>query len=291
MHGALPVAGTVACTGSTATFTPASALPSGAPFIATITTGAEDPAGNALAKSYVWSFTTAAPPPTITSTTPGNGALDVDVDVLITATFDQAMNASTIDETTFTVTQGATPVSGVVSYAGTTATFTPTVNLAAAGLVTATITTGVTDLGGTPMAADFTWTFDTGSAPTVISTNPANAAHGVAIDRAVGATFSVPMDPLTIDGTTFTVMQGANPIDGAVTYVGTTATFTPVQSYPLNAVLTATITTGAEDMNGDALARRLRVELRDGRAGRGSAGRSRGGVLAMRSWRSTRSRT
>ena len=41
--------------------------------------------------------------------------------------------------------------------------------------------------------------------PVVSSTLPANAATGVAINSAVSATFSKPMDPLTINSVTFTV--------------------------------------------------------------------------------------
>lgn len=51
---------------NTATFTPTSALPASTTFTATITTGALDMYGNALAANFVWTFTTSAvcaPPP------------------------------------------------------------------------------------------------------------------------------------------------------------------------------------------------------------------------------------
>jgi uncharacterized protein (TIGR03437 family) len=59
-QGATPVAGTVTYSGTTATFTPIAALASGTAYTATITNGAQDLAGNALAGNYVWSFTTGA---------------------------------------------------------------------------------------------------------------------------------------------------------------------------------------------------------------------------------------
>lgn len=256
-QGAVPVAGTVTCVGATATFTPTSALAPNAAFTATVTTGVTDVAGNAMTAAYAWGFSTSAlldvTPPTVTSTWPADGALNVAVNAPITAAFSEGMKAATITGATFTLTQGAIPVAGAVSYFGTTATFTPTVNLPTATQFTATLTTGVTDLAGNAMIADFVWTFHTGAPPTVISTNPTNGAQGVALNRKLDATFSVSMNPLTLDANTFTVAQGAIPIGGAVTYVGMTATFTPAVNYPINTVITATITTGAKDTNGNGL--------------------------------------
>jgi hypothetical protein len=56
------VTGTVAYDASTriARFTPTNALAASTAYTATITTGAKDAAGNALASNYAWSFTTAA---------------------------------------------------------------------------------------------------------------------------------------------------------------------------------------------------------------------------------------
>src|SRR5579863_2257979 len=166
--GATPVAGTVSYAGSTATFTPSTVLANSTLFTATITTGAKDPAGASLAANFVWTFTTAAAaaPPTVLSTVPVNGATGVAVNTTISATFSEAMNAATINGTTFTVTgPGATPVAGIVTYAGTTATFTPTTLLANSTLFTATITTGAKDPTGAPLSANFVWTFTTAPPP------------------------------------------------------------------------------------------------------------------------------
>ena len=113
---------------------------------------------------------------------------------------------------------------------------------AAVTLTGATIT--VPGGGGTP--ADTT-------PPTVSSTIPANAATGVAINSAVTATFSEALDPLTVT-TTFTLEQGLTPVSGTVTYADVTATFTPASNLAPSTVYTATITTGAKDLAGNALA-------------------------------------
>lgn len=57
-QGGNAVAGTVAYSGTTATFTPTTPFTSNTVYTATITTGAKDLAGNALAATLVWSFTT-----------------------------------------------------------------------------------------------------------------------------------------------------------------------------------------------------------------------------------------
>ncbi|MFY9854767.1 MAG: Ig-like domain-containing protein, partial [Terracidiphilus sp.] len=58
--GGTAVAGTVAYSGTTATFTPSAVLAYGTTYTATITTGASSPGGAELIGPYVWSFTTAS---------------------------------------------------------------------------------------------------------------------------------------------------------------------------------------------------------------------------------------
>jgi hypothetical protein len=74
----------------------------------------------------------------------------------------------------------------------------------------------------------------------------------VCINRAIAATFSEAMGPLTITNLTFTVAG----VSGTVTYNAITkiATFTPASNLAANTTYTATITTGAKDLAGNALA-------------------------------------
>jgi len=252
--GATPVPGAVTYSGSTATFTPTASLAASTVYTATITTGATDPAGNPLAANFVWSFTTGLP--IVLSTVPTNGATSVAVNTLVSATFSEPMNGLTFTNATFTLKgPGATPVAGAVTFAGSTATFTPTTVLANSTLFTATITTGAKDNAGVGLAANFVWTFMTAPPPTVVSTIPANAAPAVAVNTIISATFSEAMDPATITGATFKVTgPGVTPVAGAVTYSGTTATFTPAAILANSTLFTATITTGAKDPTGAPLA-------------------------------------
>ena len=67
-------------------------------------------------------------PPAVLSTNPAARATGVFTNRNITATFSEAMDASTITTSTFTLTQGigGTAVAGVVTYVGNVATFNPT---------------------------------------------------------------------------------------------------------------------------------------------------------------------
>src|SRR5450759_1743111 len=93
-----------------------------------------------------------------------------------------------------------------------------------------------------------------GVPPTVTSTVPVKNATGIAVNSNISAIFSVAMNPSTINATTFTLKQGSTAVSGAVTYAGTTATFTPAANLDANLIYTAAITTGAKNTAGDALA-------------------------------------
>lgn len=99
-------------------------------------------------------------------------------------------------------------------------------------------------------------------APTVTSTVPTNSAVNVPVNSAVTATFSEAMNAATIapfGAGTFTLQQTGPPfaaVIGTVTYPvgGVTATFTPSSNLLPGTSYTATITTGAQDPAGVALA-------------------------------------
>ena len=281
-NGVSYLPGTVSydATNHIAVFTPAAAFAPSTRYTATIITGIKDLAGNPLTTDFAWCFTTAAnpdgTPPSVTSTIPANAASDVAVNRKITATFSEDMNSSTLTSASFTVT-GPGPVSGTVTYVGRTAVFTPSNSLASNTTYTARITTGAMDLAGNASQAN-AWTFTTGAnadviAPFRFSTNPANSASGVAIDEPIRVTLSEPMDPATLNTANFAVTgPGATLVIGTVAFDATnnTATFTrinhpttpavihppsePVSNLERGTTYTATLTTGAKDLAGNALA-------------------------------------
>jgi hypothetical protein len=265
--GGTAVPGTVSCSESVATFTPTADLAVNTVYIATITTGAQSLAGTPLASNYVWTFRTlpAPTPPTVISTVPANGATAVAINHALSATFSVAMDTTTIDAATFTLTKtGGAAVTGVVTYvaAGSVATFTPASALASSTAYTATITTGAMDLEGTALASNYSWSFTTaaassGTAPTVNSSIPLIGATAVPLNQVVSADFSEAMNPATISSSTFTLTgPGTTAVSGLVAYaaVGDTLTFTPTANLAPNTLFTATISTGVQNLAGTALA-------------------------------------
>ncbi len=262
-QGTVVIAGTVTYFGTTATFLPTTSLMPNTVYTASITTGAKDLAGNAIASIYTWSFTTGAmvdgAPPTVLSSVPASNTTGVVNSIHPSVTFSEAMNATTINTTTFTLKQGTTAVAGTVAYSGTTATFTPASSLVANTVYTASITTGAKDVAGNAIASPYIWSFTTAvaadvTAPTVLSVVPASGATSVAANSNITAAFSEAMNASTITSTTFTLKQGTISVAGLVTYSGTTATFNPAGDLTGNTVYTATITTGAKDLAGNAIA-------------------------------------
>jgi len=258
--GQTPVTGTVGYIGTSAIFSPADDLAISTLYTVTITTGAKDMTGNALAGNFVFTFTTGlisdVTKPAVIATN-ASGATNVPTNTKIDATFSKGMDPLTITSATFTLQQGATAIPGTVTYSGADAVFTPASNLAQGTIYTATITTGAMDLAGNALANNFVWSFTTATspdttAPAVTSTNPADLATKVPVNSAINATFSKTMNPLTISTSSFMVAG----VSGVVTYdaINRIATFTPAANLAVGTTYTATITTGSSDLAGNSLA-------------------------------------
>jgi hypothetical protein len=192
--------------------------------------------------------------PAVISTSPVNVASGVPLNKIVTATFSKKMNGATITPTSYTLQQGVTLITGTVTYTDSTASFTPSSPLSANTTYTGTVKASVKDKTGNALVADYIWTFNTGIVPMVISVDPLNLATGVVLNKLITGTFSQVMDPLTITSSTFTLRIGLIPVLGAVTYAGSTATFTPTVALLPGTLYTATITTGARNTTGIAIA-------------------------------------
>jgi hypothetical protein len=260
------IPGNVTYSGFSAVFTPSSNLAPATTYTPTITSGAKDLAGNALASNYAWVWTTAAAHdttiPTVIGTIHTNGATNVTINTKVGATFSEAMDPLTITNANFTLenSEDGAAVEGTVGYSGVNALFIPLNNLEPYARYTITVkggADGVTDLAGNPMTSDFVISWTTGAVPdatppNVTLTAPTNAATGVLINSKVTATFSKEMDPLTITNLIFTVAG----VPGAVTSDPLTrmATFTPASNFAAGTSYTATISTEAQDLAGNAMA-------------------------------------
>ena len=193
----------------TATFTPSTpALASSTLFTATVTKAATDVTGNALAgtaaalpnaSDHVWTFTTGTAadttPPTVTLVSPLDTSTGVCLTKIVSATFSKAMDAATLNTSTFTVTAAGVAVAGTVSYdaANFRANF---VTTNAAGFAPSTAflvtvksgTSGVKDLAGNALVADKVWGFSTGTQACTAPANLGSAASFGSFGGGAGVT-------------------------------------------------------------------------------------------------------
>lgn len=257
--GGTAVSGTVTVSGAEARFEPDSDLDAGVSYDATITSDAADLAGNALEADYQWSFTTAdSDAPVVVATNPPALATGVAQEPSISVKFSQQMDGTTIDATSFTLTKNGNSVSGTVSSVGDEATFVPDSPLDLDSDYVATVTTDIEGESGKSLVQDFSWSFtttDDPGPPKVIGTRPFDLQTGVTPHRNIRVFFSEPMDPATVDSSTFTLTQNGNPVSGTARLRGnqTSATFVPDSELDPNTTFQATVKSSVADTQGDTL--------------------------------------
>jgi hypothetical protein len=271
-------AGTVTLdsTNTIATFTlkPSSGLAPLIQYTAKVTAATSLASGVPMAAPYAWKFTAgvAPPPPTVTAVDPVNKALGVAINDTVTAVFSEAM-APIANAGSFTVTCSAPCVdptgSITMDSTQTVATFTvaPGTTLTANTPYKATITGATGFATGVALENPYVWQFTTGATvdttrPRVVLTSPVTTSPGPTIgvpaNSAISAAFSEDMSPATMNATTFMVTCTTPCVSptGTVAYeVGArTVVFTPAAALTVGATYKATITTGATDLAGNALA-------------------------------------
>ncbi|OGS69759.1 MAG: hypothetical protein A3F91_08490 [Flavobacteria bacterium RIFCSPLOWO2_12_FULL_35_11] len=99
--------------------------------------------------------------PLVLSTVPEDGDIDVPLNQVITATFNEKMNPTTITGASFTVSANGTLIDGTVTYSNLTATFTPSSLLDEDTEYTGTITTLAKDERGNALQENYVWSFVT----------------------------------------------------------------------------------------------------------------------------------
>jgi len=235
--------------GAVVSFTPTSPLSPLTVYTVKISTAAKNLDESAMAKDTTWTFTTADVVPRVITTDPLKAAVNVPLNKTLSAIFSVAMKSTTITTSTFILKRSGVVINGVVGYTGTTATFKSNNDLLSNTVYTATIKAGAQNTNGTALAKDTVWTFTTATvlAPTVIYTDPADQDASVALNQDVNATFSEAMDNTSITTTTFTIMEGLNPVLGVLSFAGNTVTFNPNSDFVAGKTYIARITNGVKN--------------------------------------------
>jgi uncharacterized delta-60 repeat protein len=210
--------------------------------------------------------------PSIVSTTPANGAIDIAVTTAVTCTFSEAMNASTINNASFllaSVTSASTTtITGSVTYdgSGSVASFTPNSPFEHNANYTATITTDATDAAGNAISASFSWSFTTVPAPGALDTTfgtggKVRSALGFSDNEAFAAVIQQDGKLVTAGYSTLTsVMTSAMTSTTTIEYYFTISRFQP--SGALDTMFGFTQNGWSDDIVGTARAVELQPDER-----------------------------
>ncbi|MBN2383781.1 Ig-like domain-containing protein [bacterium] len=242
--------------------------------------GIQDRAGNALdgnlngiAGGNFWStFNTHGneESPWVVFIIPGPGETNVSVNTTVFVLFSEPLAGETINNETFQLWSGNQQIYGYISRANgyIEATFEPYDPLPYDARIDVLLTSAIQDSEGVPLDGnhdgiggdDFHSRFFTGqdpqnTPPQVASIVPGDGQTGVSITTTVNVTFTKQINPLTVDGTTFFLQQGATNIPATVVVqTGNTAAILTPNS-PLNylTTYTVTLTDSITDLDGRAL--------------------------------------
>jgi hypothetical protein len=180
--------------------------------------GVKDVAGNALASTFTWTFTTIAPdttPPTVSTVMPANGATNVSTTIAPTITFSEAMDPATMTTGTVEIRSSPgsvqVPITPTYNAATNTATLTPTSPLSLNTTYSARAingASGVKDVAGNALASLFSASFTT-----------TNSTNDVSLGlQTVGGTFD-DGDKNFMNGSKVTTVTGGTVASMSV-YVG-----------------------------------------------------------------------
>jgi hypothetical protein len=243
-----------------AVFTPEVDLAANTRYTATVTTGVQDLAGNALQEDYSWSFTSGSLPdtegPSVTGISFLKNPQGAYINTSIKATFSEPLDPATLNTASYQLWRGADAVAGSISYSGVEGIFDPDVELENNTTYTIKITTAITDVYANPMVNQFELSFNTSDIIyeeplQVSSTSPANNEKNVAVNRSIVMTFSQPLKSISADN--FTLKHGATSVSGTLTAWENNAIFNPDSDLSYSTIYTATLTAGIRDLGDNQL--------------------------------------
>ncbi len=179
----------------------------------------------------------------------------------MTVTFSEALDASTVSNSTIRLLDGGTQITAGLAYNSNahTVTISPVSALATNRTYTVSIS-GVKDAAGNLLAQTFTSTFTTEvgdiTPPTVTSVSPAGGAGNVSTHTAITITFSETLDAATVNTTNVVLRTGSGTlVPATVSYnaANRTVTLTPSAALSNSTAYTVSIA-GVKDTSGNALA-------------------------------------
>jgi large repetitive protein len=265
-QGSTTVAGTVtlATNGTTLTFVPSAPLSVSTLYNVTVG-GFKDTEGNAVT-AFNSSFTTgtggyANGSFSLVSTSPASGATGVSVTSPVTFTMTNLINGASVTPSTVEVYIYNTSeiLAGSYSVSGATVTFTP-LSPYPANTTIGMYIYGLTDEAGNAAyngAGSFVTTNTLDHTAPTVTISPSNGATNVGLNSQVVLTFSKSINTSTINQNTLALFNGDTSINYGYTLSPDNRTIVINQggsAWPSGATLTVELTTGIQDLSGNALA-------------------------------------
>ncbi len=217
-------------------------------------------------------------PPSVTSTTPNDGATGVLPQTSVAVTFSEPMAAASISTATLRVEDEVHRiVAGAVSYSDPVATFTPAVPLEPLTTYSVTVTTGVADTTGNPLVSEHVFRFSTATdpsdrnPPTVSLTYPHDGETCVARDRRVEVWFGEPMDTRTLSSAALSLRDPSNgSVATSLEILDVNGVFLhPTRLLEPSSTYTGVVTTAVRDRAGNPLAAEYSFRFTTAAAGPG----------------------
>lgn len=198
--------------------------------------------------------------PTVVTTTPPDGAIDVSVDAEIVVVFSESIRPSSFDDASVEVVGGSTPIfAESTGVADNVATYVPDPQFERGARYTVTLSTAIVDTDGDALESPVTWSFTTEpiadtTPPEVISVVPDVGANDVALSTPITARFDEALAPGTVNAATFIVSDGESSVGpGAYAVNGENVRFDPDSILEPGTTYTVSLTPGITDLAGNPL--------------------------------------
>jgi len=194
-------------------------------------------------------------PPSIVSLNPTDGTVDVDIDTIIQATFDENIDPSTVNGNSFIITNNNISIPCTLNISGVTVTAIPSISLLYNSTYNCELNTEIKDLSGNHLVSTIAWNFTTGAQPdttppTVTSTKPPSGTLNVLRTDPIQITFSEAIDCGTAGPNALSV---APSVAGSLECTGNQLIFKPTAPLLADTLHTAMISTVITDFAANPL--------------------------------------
>jgi YD repeat-containing protein len=177
----------------------------------------------------------------------------------ITLLFSRPLDRTTVNATSFSVTDGTAPVAGAFGFSlsDTVITFTPSGGLAPNKTYTFQVTQGVKSIDGVPLSRPFSGFVTTSASadttPPTVKVTPVNGATSVPFNTNITFEFSEPINPISVNAQTLRVADSTGSKNGSVSFSADrrVATFTPFAPFFPTSTVSVTLTAQVTDSAGN----------------------------------------